>query len=119
MARTITVLAFGLDERVLGTVRQQLDGAGVVLVASAAPAPVELEHSDAVLLDDSGGQSGWRDRLGGVHRARPDLAIVLITADPASLWVTGALRNRRLFQVGPQRAAPGRARSPPAWLPTR
>ena len=107
MARPISVLALGLEERTLENVRDELDGAGIVLSDSSACETGEIERCDTVLLDDSGGQPAWRDRLEKVHRARAELAIVLLTGDPESLWVTGALRNRRLFQAIPAAFRPG------------
>jgi signal transduction histidine kinase/PleD family two-component response regulator len=99
VARPISVLALGLDPGVSAAVAVQLDGGGIILSEIAEVDPAVLARCDVVLLDDSGGQPAWRERLQKVHRARPDLAVVLIAEDPTSLWVTGALRNRRLFQA--------------------
>ena len=99
VGRPISVLALGLDTRVRDTVREELDDGGIVLAESSEIEAAALARCGVVLLDDSGSQAAWRDRLQAVHRARPELAIVLLTSDPASLWVTGALRNRRLFQA--------------------
>jgi signal transduction histidine kinase len=108
VARTIGVLALGLEEGLLEEVREELDDAGFSLVAESAESNLGgLERCDAVLLDDSAGQPAWRDRLEKIHRTRPELAIVLVTADPSSLWVTGALRNRRLFQAVSRKMNPG------------
>jgi signal transduction histidine kinase/DNA-binding response OmpR family regulator len=107
VARTISVLALGLAAGVRDGVSEELGGAGFALSQSDEIDPAELERCDTVLLDDSGGQPAWRDRLEKIHRASPELAIVLVTADPASLWVTGALRNRRLFQAVSNEMRPG------------
>ena len=107
MARTIGVLALGLEEARLEGVRAELDGAGLALCEISETDLTGLEGCDAVVLDDSGGQPAWRERLEKIHRARPELAIVLVTADPSSLWVTGALRNRRLFQAVSSKMNPG------------
>jgi signal transduction histidine kinase len=99
VARPISVLALGLDAHVREAIEEELDGGGIVLADSTDVDSAALGRCDVVLIDDSGGQTAWRERLQNVHRVRPELAVILVTAEPTSLWVTGARRNRRLFQA--------------------
>jgi len=53
------------------------------------------------------GEAVWSASLSALHSARPDLAAVLLTADPRSRGVTGALKNRRLSYAVPAEFRPG------------
>jgi hypothetical protein len=95
VGRESTVLALGLEPAALALLRPELEAVGMQLVAASAPDAAAFAGADVLLL----GEPGWRERMAEAHVARAELAVVLLTGDPQSLWVSGALRNRRLFQV--------------------
>lgn len=101
MGGPLTVLAVGLDQATCARLSSQLDAAGMRLITAEHPALDALEPAHAVILGDLGGETAWRDQLAQIHAARPDLGVILLTADPSSLWITGALRNRRLSHTLP------------------
>jgi PAS domain S-box-containing protein len=96
-AGTATALAIGLDEPGLARVRAELEPAGFAVIAAPEPDMTGVGACHvAILVEVEAGESTWRERLAGLHTARPELAVVLLTPDPRSRWVTGALRNHRL-----------------------
>ena len=96
-AGTSTALVIGLDEPGLARVRAELEPAGFSVVAADAPETSQICGCHvAILAEGDAGESIWRERLVALHTARADVAAVLLTPDPRSRWVTGALSNRRL-----------------------
>src|SRR5687767_150424 len=89
------VLALGLDATALGRVRGELEPAGIAFAAVAEPDQAAIAAAGVLVLGDG----EWREQLAEVNATRPELAVVLVTGSPQSLRVTGALRNRRLFQA--------------------
>jgi PAS domain S-box-containing protein len=96
-----TALALGLDESTLARVRAELEPNGFTVLPISDPDTAVLGNCHVALLLDSPSatEASWRDKLSALHVSKPELAAVLITPDPRSLWVTGALRNRRLSQA--------------------
>ncbi len=97
-AGTSTALVIGLDEPGLARVRAELEPAGFSVIATDAPDASLIGACHVFLLaeGDAAGESTWRERLVALHTARADVAAVLLTPDPRSRWVTGALSSRRL-----------------------
>jgi signal transduction histidine kinase/DNA-binding response OmpR family regulator len=91
-------MAAGLDEATLARVCAELEPGGFAVVAAAEPDAAVLGTCHVAILAEAPavGEASWRERLAALHTTRPELAAVLLTPDPRSLWVTGALRNRRL-----------------------
>jgi signal transduction histidine kinase/DNA-binding response OmpR family regulator len=94
-AGTPTALALGLDEPILARVRAELEQAGFAVEVASETDTAAISWSDVAILADAGDPS-WRERLAAVHSVRPELAAVLLSSDPRSHPIAGALRNRRL-----------------------
>jgi PAS domain S-box-containing protein len=104
-----TALALGLDEPTLAQVRAELEPSGFTVIASDDPDAGALRSCHVALLVDAqgGNEPPWRDKLSALHVSKPELAAVLITPEPRSPWVTGALRNRRLSHAVHTQFRPG------------
>ena len=103
------MIALGCSAAVLERARAELEGSGATLgeVTDAAQQAELLAACEAALIGEHGDGPPWRDRLAALHVSRPELGVVLVTADPSSVWVSGALRNRRLSAVVNEDLRPG------------